>query len=127
MAQHARAGRNAVPPGNATKGPAKTKSGPSKPARGRTALIYVDEDGGTQRTSFDEMRELSCRFANVLQTDGLTHGDRVAVFLSQSLALPPSRPSRCISSRAVGRSPSLFRRRVSFLNEQFTREPGRSR
>src|SRR5947209_20391876 len=55
---------------------------------GRTALIYVDEDGDTQRTSFDEMRALSCRFANVLKADGLSRGDRVAVFLSQSLELP---------------------------------------
>ena len=55
---------------------------------GRIALIYVDEDGGTQRTSFDEMRALSCRFANVLKADGLQRGDRVAVFLSQSLELP---------------------------------------
>jgi acetyl-CoA synthetase len=55
---------------------------------GRTALIYVDEDGGTQHTSFDEMRALSCRFANVLKADGLVRGDRVAVFLSQSLELP---------------------------------------
>src|SRR6478609_10566776 len=54
----------------------------------RPALIYVDEDGGAQRTSFDEMRALSCAFANVLKTDGLTRGDRVAVFLSQSLELP---------------------------------------
>ncbi len=37
MAQHGRAGKNAVPPGNAVKGPAKTKAGPAKPARGRTA------------------------------------------------------------------------------------------
>src|SRR5476651_342804 len=54
----------------------------------RLALIYVDEDGGTSRTSFDEMRALSCRFANVLRADGLARGDRVAVFLSQSLELP---------------------------------------
>src|SRR5436305_5047615 len=54
----------------------------------RTALIYVDEDGATQRTSFDEMRALSCRFANVLKDGGLARGDRVAVFLSQSLELP---------------------------------------
>lgn len=40
------------------------------------------------RTSFDEMRELSCRFANVLKADGLKRGDRVGVFLSQSLELP---------------------------------------
>jgi acetyl-CoA synthetase len=54
----------------------------------RLALIYVDEDGSTRRTSFDELRSASCRFANVLKADGLARGDRVAVFLSQSLELP---------------------------------------
>jgi acetyl-CoA synthetase len=54
----------------------------------RLALIYVDEDGGAQRTSFDDISEMSRRFANVLKTDGLVRGDRVAVFLSQSLELP---------------------------------------
>src|SRR5580692_7141570 len=44
---------------------------------GRLALIYVDEDGGMSR-----------RFANVLKADGLSRGDRVAVFLSQSLEVP---------------------------------------
>src|SRR5258707_3257770 len=53
-----------------------------------SALIYVDEDGGAQRTSFDEMRALSSAFANVLKADGLARGDRVAAFLSQSLELP---------------------------------------
>ena len=55
---------------------------------GRLALIYVDEDGATTRTSFDEVAEMSRRFANVLKADGLARGDRVAVFLSQSLELP---------------------------------------
>src|SRR5439155_1227480 len=55
---------------------------------GRLALIYVDEKGAAQRTSFDEMRALSSAFANVLKADGLARGDRVAVFLSQSLELP---------------------------------------
>src|SRR4051812_1206058 len=55
---------------------------------GRLALIYVGEDGETTRTSFDEIGELSRRFANVLTADGLARGDRVAVFLSQSLELP---------------------------------------
>src|SRR5947208_2824840 len=55
---------------------------------GRLALVYVDEDGGTTRTSFDEVAEASRRFANVLTADGLVRGDRVAVFLSQSLELP---------------------------------------
>src|SRR3954471_21057813 len=55
---------------------------------GRLALVYVDEDGATTRTSFDEVAEMSRRFANVLKQDGLERGDRVAVFLSQSLELP---------------------------------------
>ena len=54
----------------------------------RLALTYVDEDGSAQRTSFDQLRSFSSRFANVLKADGLGRGDRVAVFLSQSLELP---------------------------------------
>src|ERR1700676_593927 len=54
----------------------------------RLALIYVDEDGGASRTSFDAISDFSRRFANVLKADGLVRGDRVAVFLSQSLELP---------------------------------------
>jgi acetyl-CoA synthetase len=54
----------------------------------RLALIYVDEEGGAQRTSFDELAAMSRRFANVLKSDGLARGDRVALFLSQSLELP---------------------------------------
>ncbi len=55
---------------------------------GRPALIYVDEDGSSRRTSFDQLAAMSRRFANVLKEDGLRRGDRVAVFLSQSLELP---------------------------------------
>src|SRR5438874_6960810 len=55
---------------------------------GRLALIYVDENGVATRTSFDEVADMSRRFANVLKEDGLKRGDRVAVFLSQSLELP---------------------------------------
>jgi acetyl-CoA synthetase len=54
----------------------------------RLALIYVDEEERVQRTSFDKMQAMSRRFANVLKADGLVRGDRVAVFLSQSLELP---------------------------------------
>ena len=54
----------------------------------RPALIYVDEDGSARRFSFDELRGLSCRFANVMKAHGLVRGDRVAVFLSQSPELP---------------------------------------
>src|ERR1700716_3667303 len=55
---------------------------------GRLALVYVHDDGTATRTSFDEVAEMSRRFANVLDADGLERGDRVAVFLSQSLELP---------------------------------------
>src|SRR6195952_2320199 len=55
---------------------------------GRLALVYVHDDGPTTRTSFDEVADMSRRFANVLVADGLVRGDRVAVFLSQSLELP---------------------------------------
>ena len=55
---------------------------------GRLALIFVDEEGATRNVSFDEMQDFSRRFANVLTGDGLTRGDRVAVFLSQSVELP---------------------------------------
>lgn len=54
----------------------------------KLALIYVDENGNTQRLSFDEISTLSKSFANVLKADGLQRGDRVAVFLSQSVELP---------------------------------------
>src|SRR3954464_5800750 len=55
---------------------------------GRLALVYLDENGAITRTSFDASGQMSRRFANVLKADGLVHGDRVAVFLSQSRELP---------------------------------------
>jgi acetyl-CoA synthetase len=54
----------------------------------RHALTIVEEDGKARRVSFDELAAFSRRFANVLASDGLARGDRVAVFLSQSLELP---------------------------------------
>ena len=47
---------------------------------GRLALIYVDENGATTRISFDEVAEMSRRFANVLKADGLA---RVRVYRRQ--------------------------------------------
>ena len=55
---------------------------------GKPALVYVDEDRGARKLSFDEIASFSRRFANVLKADGLQRGDRVAVFLSQSIELP---------------------------------------
>lgn len=51
---------------------------------GRLALIFVDESRRCVRFTFDELKELSDRFANVLAADGLTCGDRVGVLLPQS-------------------------------------------
>ncbi|MEZ5763906.1 MAG: acyl-CoA synthetase [Xanthobacteraceae bacterium] len=55
---------------------------------GRTALIDVGAEGRATTYSFDDLLALSNRFANVLKADGLERGDRVAVFLSQSVELP---------------------------------------
>ena len=54
----------------------------------KLALIYVDDDGGSRKISFSQMQDWSKRFANVLKADGVARGDRVAVFLSQSIELP---------------------------------------
>ena len=61
----------------------------------RTALIYVDEDGGAQRTSFDEMRAMSCAFANVLKADGLSRRNSTGEI--------PARPRR--TARTAGSTP----------------------
>ncbi len=50
---------------------------------GRLALIYVDEEHRSKRYSFDDIRKLSNRFANVLLAHGLTRGDRIGVLLPQ--------------------------------------------
>ncbi len=49
---------------------------------GRIALILDDED---RRVSFDELRALSDRMANLLAECGVARGDRVAVLLPQRL------------------------------------------
>ena len=50
---------------------------------GRTALIAVREGGQEERWSFDMLRAVSCRMANVLAARGLGPGDRVAILLPQ--------------------------------------------
>ncbi|TAM90329.1 AMP-dependent synthetase [bacterium] len=48
------------------------------------ALIVVDERGSVRRYTFEEIRRLSNRLANLLRARGLQRGDRVAVLLPQS-------------------------------------------
>ncbi len=52
---------------------------------GRLALIFAEESGAIRRCSFDELRRLTNRFANALAEDGFQRGDRLAVFMPQSL------------------------------------------
>ncbi len=50
---------------------------------GKEALIYERSDGRVHRYSFDDMRSLSNRTANLLTARGVRQGDRVAVLLPQ--------------------------------------------
>jgi len=49
------------------------------------ALIVEDEDGDVVRYSFESLRRLTNRLANVLAGSGLNRGDRLAVLLTQSV------------------------------------------
>ncbi|MFM0277816.1 acyl-CoA synthetase [Paraburkholderia sediminicola] len=52
---------------------------------GRLALIYEDAEGNPTRYTFDELKSLSDRFANALLASGAQRGDRIGIFLSQSI------------------------------------------
>ncbi len=50
---------------------------------GRLALIHLADDGREKRYSFRDMKRLSNRCANVLESQGVEEGDRVAILLAQ--------------------------------------------
>jgi len=52
---------------------------------GRLALICETRDGEATRYTFDELKALSDRFANALRRNGVKRGDRVGIFLAQSV------------------------------------------
>lgn len=52
---------------------------------GRLALIYEDPEGRATHYTFDELKVLSDRFANALLASGAQRGDRIGIFLSQSI------------------------------------------
>jgi len=60
----------------------------------RLALIYVDPDGGEQKYSFWELKNMSNQLANALRANGIERQDRVGILLSQ-------RPETLISHVAV--------------------------
>ena len=78
MAQHGRAGKNAVPPGNATKGPTRTKAGPAKPARGRTAkTTNPDPNAGPEAREGNVLQERLTEVNNPIGNGGgKMRGDR---------------------------------------------------
>ena len=49
----------------------------------RLALIHLHDDGKETRYSFKDLKRLSNRCANVLETQGVEEGDRVAILLPQ--------------------------------------------
>lgn len=50
----------------------------------RLALIYQDAAGSISHYTFEQLHDLSCRFANALQALGVVRGDRVAILLPQA-------------------------------------------
>ena len=56
--------------------------------RGRIAIIHDREDGVVEKWTYRELKKASDRFANALTSLGIGRGDRVAVLLSQTPALP---------------------------------------
>jgi acetyl-CoA synthetase len=61
---------------------------------GRLALLYEGPDGKVERFSFDDLKRLSNRCANVLAMMGVRAGDRVGVLL-------PQRPETAIAHLAI--------------------------
>jgi len=51
----------------------------------RLALIVEHADGTDSRYTFDDLHTLSVRFANALLAHGVVRGDRVAIFVRQSV------------------------------------------
>jgi acetyl-CoA synthetase len=54
----------------------------------KVAIICDEEDGRVVRHTFDDLRRLSNRLANLFLAKGLKRGDRVGIVLSQSVETP---------------------------------------
>ena len=53
------------------------------PRKDKTAMIWEGKDGGRERYTFGQMKELSNRFANVLKSMGTGMGDRVLILMDR--------------------------------------------
>lgn len=50
----------------------------------KAALVWEDRDGNGKRYSFEQLQEMAARFANVLRSQGVGPGDRVAGLLPRT-------------------------------------------
>jgi acetyl-CoA synthetase len=53
-------------------------------AANKLALIHIEENGVERQFSFEDIRRLSNRFANVLRSRGAVKGDRIGILLAQA-------------------------------------------
>ncbi|MBI2778438.1 MAG: acetate--CoA ligase [Gammaproteobacteria bacterium] len=62
----------------------------------KTAIVFEGEQGDTRRLSYTELHREVCRFANALKNIGITHGDRVVIYM-------PMIPDAVIAMQACAR------------------------
>jgi acetyl-CoA synthetase len=55
---------------------------------GRLAIIDMDEQGRVAEHTYDDLAECSSALASALTAEGMQRGDRIGIFLSQSVELP---------------------------------------
>ena len=51
----------------------------------KTAIIFEADDGAVTHTSYQQLHDRVCAFANVLQTQGVNKGDRVVIYMPMSV------------------------------------------
>ena len=51
----------------------------------KTALIFEADDGVVTHTSYQQLHDRVCAFANALQTQGVNKGDRVVIYMPMSV------------------------------------------
>ncbi|MEQ6341634.1 MAG: acetate--CoA ligase [Gammaproteobacteria bacterium] len=62
----------------------------------KTAIVFEGEQGDTRRLSYTELHREVCRFSNALKNIGITHGDRVVIYM-------PMIPDAVIAMQACAR------------------------
>jgi acetyl-CoA synthetase len=55
------------------------------PVENKTAVIFEADDGAVTKTTYKELLQRVCQFANALKADGIRKGDRVLVYMPMTL------------------------------------------